>query len=156
MRLVLILPFFLATASNASAEDSATLACESVIVSELIAPKTYQRVSSSVVGNSVLISYDAANIYNAPLRNTRECRFAWSESGWTLQKEFSEDRMKLEFAALVQKVQAGAMSQSEAQAKVVEIEREQSALLVKETIREMRARAAGPYPIPQTRTALSQ
>ena len=156
MRLVLIVPFFLAATPNASAEDSAILACESVIRSELIAPKTYERVSSSIVRNSVLINYDASNMHNAPLRNTWECRFTRSESGWALQKEFSESRMKSEFAALVQKVRAGTMSQSEAQAKVVEIEREQSALLVKETIREMRAKAAAPYPIPQSRTALSQ
>lgn len=156
MRMLLIAPLLASMISTANAIDSAVLACETLIKSELIAPKTYERVSTSVVGTTVLVNYDAANIYNTPLRSTSECHFAWSESGWTLQKNFSEEKMKAEFAALIQKVQTGSLSGPEAQAKVAEIEKAHSALAIKEAIQEMAVRAAGPYPIPPTHTALSR
>lgn len=65
----------LATQAMADETDPAITVCEIAIKKTLKAPKSYERVSAGVMGSTVVISYDAVNEYNAPLRHSQICEF---------------------------------------------------------------------------------
>lgn len=156
MRSALIALILLAMCAAAHAEDQAIVACENVIKSELIAPKTYEAVSKSAIGGVVSITFDAVNKYNAPLRATDRCEFIRTRAGWVLSSSFSEDDMKAEFSSLIEKVKSGAMERAEAEKQIPLLERRYSAMVINYANKVLLAQQAGPYPIPPNMTSLSQ
>lgn len=156
MQRALVFSVLLASTGAARANDVAIDACENVIRNELLAPKTYERVSAASIGRVVTLTYDSSNKYNTPIRKTAECRFSLSHSGWILEVEYSEQKMREAFSGIVQKAQAGVLSREQARQQAAALEQEFAARIVQEATREMRAKAAGPYPIPPHMTSLSQ
>lgn len=65
----------------AAADDPAILACEEVVKYGLKTPKSYERVDAVVVGSEVLLSFDAVNEYNAPIRHRQLCGFTKIDEG---------------------------------------------------------------------------
>ncbi len=65
----------------AQADDPAITVCEEIIKLGLVAPKTYERVTASVDGLLVHVSYDAMNPAGVPLRNAKSCVFAQRNDG---------------------------------------------------------------------------
>lgn len=142
--------------SSAHAQDQAILACENIIKAELIAPKSYESVSRVVVGNTVQITYDAANKFNVPVRATDRCEFTPTGAGWKLSLAYSEELMKSEFAGLVEKVKSGAIERADAEKQIPLIEKRYSNTIIRQANKELLAQQAGPYPIPPSMTDLSQ
>lgn len=142
--------------AGAAAADQAVYACEKVILSELISPKSYDVISREVSGSAVVITYDAVNRFNAPLRTVERCEFLLSPVGWVLTPAFSETAMRAEFAAVVENVKAGSTAKSEAEIQIPAIEQRYSAMALRDAAREINARGVGPYPIPAELTALTQ
>jgi hypothetical protein len=64
-----------AVSALADEADPALKVCEVAIKHLLKAPKSYERVSSAIVGPEVIVTYDAVNEYNAPLRDVQTCEF---------------------------------------------------------------------------------
>lgn len=156
MRSALFAPVLIAMCAGAHAEDQAIIACENIVKSELLAPKSYESASRTAIGNMVSITFDAVNKYNAPIRQTQRCEFKQTSLGWVLAPSFSEDVMKSEFSTLVEKVKSGVLTKSDAESQVPEIERRHSALVMRDAARALIAQQAGPYPIPPNMTSLSQ
>lgn len=144
----------LTACTAARAQDRAISACENIIKGELIAPKSYEAVSRVAVGNTVQITYDAVNKYNAPIRATDRCEFVQTTSGWKLAIAYSEDAMKSEFAGLIERVRSGSMERADAEKQIPAIEKRYSESIIRHATRELLAQAAGPYPIPPSMTSL--
>lgn len=71
----------LTTVAAAQDRDPAEIACEVATIKTLKAPKSFERVDSTVTGHRVILTYDAVNEYNAPLRHLQDCEFFVSEPG---------------------------------------------------------------------------
>lgn len=140
--------------TTALAQDQAILACENIIKAELVAPKTYDAVSRFAAGNMVQITYDASNMYNTPIRATDKCLFVQKPDGWHLQRAYTEEAMRAEMTDLIKKIKSGEISKESAQSKLDDAERRYSSLVIDDATRIMRAKEAGPYPIPPNLTAL--
>lgn len=77
MRTIAILASALIGMATAhAADDPAITICEEVIKAKLRAPKSYERVSAVIDGVRVHVTFDAVNVFNAPLRDRKTCRFA--------------------------------------------------------------------------------
>lgn len=63
----------------AQADDPAILVCEEIIKLELLAPRTYERVTARIEDQAAHISYDAMNAAGVPIRNARSCVFEQRE-----------------------------------------------------------------------------
>lgn len=61
--------------------DPAITACEAVIASQIDTPKSYELVTADVSGQTVLVTFDAVNHYNAPIRTHYECFFIPNAEG---------------------------------------------------------------------------
>ncbi|MBK3745625.1 hypothetical protein G3A39_41425 [Paraburkholderia aspalathi] len=61
--------------------DPAISVCEAVIASQIATPKSYERVTADVSGQTVLVTFDAVNHYNAPIRTDYECLFIPNAEG---------------------------------------------------------------------------
>lgn len=73
-----------ATTSTSSAEDDpAILACEEAVKLGLKTPKSYERAEAAIVGDTVHLTFDAVNVYNAPLRQAESCLFYLSDENTT-------------------------------------------------------------------------
>lgn len=66
---------FLAAGVGHSADDPATLACEEAVKQGLKAPKSYERAEAAIVNDTVYLTFDAVNEFNAPLRQSETCTF---------------------------------------------------------------------------------
>lgn len=64
-----------AAACDFGRSEPAIEACENLLKDRLKSPASYKRVAAAVEGDSVSISYDAANSFNAILRGSEVCRF---------------------------------------------------------------------------------
>lgn len=62
-------------------DDPAVLACETIIISQLKSPKSYERVSAEINGSAAIISYDAVNSFSAPIRGVKTCTFELNDKG---------------------------------------------------------------------------
>lgn len=75
-------------------DDPAIQDCERRLIAKLKAPSTYKRVNSRITdmpGENppqvwAVIDYDAANVYNTPLRDTEICRYLKKNGGADLSR----------------------------------------------------------------------
>lgn len=86
----------LALPACAKADDPAIAICEDVVKAQLKAPKSYERVDAAIDGNKVVITYDAVNEFNAPLRHTKVCAYVAAKDGMlTFTSAKAENALKV-------------------------------------------------------------
>lgn len=145
---------FCADAAQA-ADDPAIVLCEKLIKAELVAPKSYERVSVYVDGPTVKVTYDAVNKYNAPLRGHDECSFTKESSGdFTISDDVdvSKDMERLE--TLRSTPIANEEDRKARLAEAGSISQRAEAKLKRALLRHALALASEEYPIPASKTAL--
>ncbi|MGY6251659.1 hypothetical protein ACXIUS_29735 [Bosea thiooxidans] len=156
MKFVFAAAMLMASGSIALAEDDAAVAlCETLIKSELIAPKSYERVSSYVEGLTVKVAYDAANQYNAPLRESGKCKFKKDKFGDFILDQ--ETNIEADIAEMKQLAAAPIVDESDRKQRLIkagEIQKRSESKLKHAILRETLAMASGEYPIPASKTAL--
>lgn len=62
-------------------DDPAIEVCEYVLKAKLKAPSSYKRITSNLIENKVIITYDAVNSFNAPIRGGKVCYFSLTSEG---------------------------------------------------------------------------
>ncbi|MGY6251652.1 hypothetical protein ACXIUS_29700 [Bosea thiooxidans] len=152
MKYVLAAAALIATCSMARAEEDAALTlCETLIKAELVAPKSYERVSAYIDGLTVKVTYDAVNKYNAPLRHTDSCSFSGnSNSGFIIEPKTNPE----EIGAAIEALKSSPVKDEEdRQARLKKLRQIQNDAEY-EIRRQALAIASGEYPIPASKTAL--
>lgn len=93
-------------------DDPAVVACEIALKAQLKSPKSYERVKSEINQNLVLITYDAVNSFNAPVRGEKLCYFDLDADGGfifsTNAKTIFDDKMAELYARLEKLKSSGA------------------------------------------------
>lgn len=79
----LSLAFLLISPSLAASQeqDIAITVCEAALKARLKAPSSYRQIYATIIGNSVILEYDAVNSFNAPLRDKKVCEFNQENDG---------------------------------------------------------------------------
>lgn len=157
MRIVvsLVACMLVLSCGQAHADDPAIVLCETLIKSELLAPKSYERVSAYIDGSRVKITYDAVNRYNAPLRHHEECVFSKQSDGTYLLEDDTNvdaelDRMK----EISQNIPSDPGQKDKLRTELAEIEARATFKLKRAIARQAMALASGPYPIAGATTGL--
>lgn len=70
-------------------DDPAIKVCEFALKRRLVSPASYHRVAARIAGNSVELTFDAANAYNAIIRQTHTCVFGSESSRVFLAQKHS-------------------------------------------------------------------
>lgn len=113
-----------------AADDPAVTICETVLKARLKAPKSYERVDAAISRNLVRITYDAVNVYNAPLRDVKVCAFAAMKDGRFTLTAYEFEAFETEMAAINKEIDAAKSGQVSKQ-KLDELQRRVDAALAK-------------------------
>lgn len=155
MRIVMVTALLFCVHATQAADDPAIALCEILIQSELVAPKSYERVSAHVDGLTASVTYDAVNKYNAPLRGHDECSFSQDANGnFMLASDVDVSR---EMARLEELRSTPIANEDDRKARISEadsISKRAETKLKRAILREALAIASGEYPIPAGKTAL--
>lgn len=107
-----ILVALMISAAPCMAEDPdiAITVCEAALKARLKAPSSYRKIEASISGNSVFLTYDAVNSYNAPLRAMKACKFNYKNMHFTLgiQTSSLEYERRIQMAEKAMKSKYGA------------------------------------------------
>lgn len=159
MRLVVAIALFIGIPVCALAgDDPAVIVCEAAIKSLLKSPKSYERHSFEIRDSIVIISYDAVNAYNAPLRMIDKCHYKIDGEHFKLVSEVTQANSK-RVSEITEVLIPLAKTEHEIASLRAEARRLTLSSLneaIKEDTRERAAEKTGIYPIPSNDTRLSK
>lgn len=157
-----ILALTVATPATAQTvvDDPAIVICEAVLKAKLKAPKSYERVDAKIVGDRVYITYDAVNVYNAPLREIETCAYSLGEDGTFSISSVEMQEATARLKALTSEMQSKSAAElgdkrvEEITREVKEFQAQFADIVMRSLAQVMIAEETGLHPIKQANTTL--